>query len=67
MKEISKVDFYNIINDLDICVHSSWNNITQVMTTEFTYRNGKIFGYSYTNYNTDDEHDYLKVTYFVKD
>jgi len=58
MKLISKQDFYKIIydNDLDICVFSNWNSVEQKMTTKFTFRNGQLFGYCYTNYDTDSEY-----------
>lgn len=66
MKSIDKEEFYYIIykNDLDICVNSSWDNIKQLMTTKFTYRNGNLFGYCYTNYDTDSD-NYGENTYFI--
>ena len=64
MKIIDKKDFYNIINDLDICVYSKLSDDKKLMTTRFTYRNGILFGISEHNYDLDSD-DYDKQVYKI--
>jgi hypothetical protein len=66
MVEVTKEQFYKVIydNDLDVCVHSDYNNIKKLMTTDFKFRNGVAFGVSYHNYDLDSD-DYGKQTYHI--
>jgi hypothetical protein len=68
VKLISKQAFYKVIYDgeMDICVAASWNNIKQLMSTKFTFRNGKLFGMSYHNYDTETD-NYGEETYEIVD
>jgi hypothetical protein len=55
MKEIKKEKFYNIINDLDVCVYSKLSSDKKMMITDFKFRNGVLLGQSLHNYDLDDD------------
>jgi hypothetical protein len=69
MKPISKQAFYKVIydGDMDICVNSKSEGWCKRMTTKFTFRNGKLFGMAYTDYNDIDSNGFSKVTYEIVD
>ena len=66
MVEISKEDFYKIINDndLDICVYANRINSNKLMVTDFKFRNGVYFGINYHNYDLDSD-KYGQQTYVI--
>jgi hypothetical protein len=68
MKPISKQAFYKVIydGDLDICVSTSSIEWAKGCNTKFHFRNGKLFGMAYTNYDTESD-NYSEVTYEIVD
>ena len=66
MKEITKEKFYNIINDLDICVYSKLKGDKKMMITDFKFRNGVLLGQSFHNYDLDDD-NYGEIVYKINE
>lgn len=66
MIRVSKEQFYKVIydHDLDVCVYSRYNNITKIMTTDFKFRSGKMFGISISNHDLSSD-DYDVNTYDI--
>lgn len=62
-KPATKKEFYDIINDLDICVNSNIKEYPHKhFYTKFSYRNGELFGISIRSLETD--HDDYGVNYY---
>jgi hypothetical protein len=60
---IDKKEFYNIIKDHDVHVHSKVNG--DIITTRFTLRGVTLVGQAITDHGTFDENGFGIVTYFI--
>jgi hypothetical protein len=60
---ISKQDFYNIIKDHDVHVHSKVDG--DIITTRFTLKGVTLVGQAVTDYGTLDENGFGIVTYYT--
>jgi len=60
---INKQDFYDIIKDHDVHVHSKVNG--DIITTRFTLKGITLVGQAITDYGTFDENGFGIVTYYV--
>jgi hypothetical protein len=65
-KPITKAEFYNIINDLDVCYNVTNRDYSIEMRGQFTLRSGKVIGKNTTNYDVDSD-DYGKVSYEISE
>jgi hypothetical protein len=66
-KEITKREFYEIINPLDICIKSDIKEYPyKHFVTKFTYRNGDILGISTQNLDLFSD-NYDEQKYYIKE
>jgi hypothetical protein len=60
---INKKEFYDIIKDHDVHVHSKVNG--DIITTRFTLKGSTLVGQAITDHGTLDENGFGIVTYYV--